>query len=118
MSKAVVKADKEADRKVAVSPVRHVPYGVRRRLNTEAHTVVVEKIVERVVEKIVEVEKKAENSTSSDAGKQVPASSPAKGRKGKAKETIESPAAQAAENTADPGGSIEEKASAPITGDV
>lgn len=115
MSKAVVKANNEADSKT-VPPTRHIPYGVRRRLSSEVKTVVVEKIVEKIVEKVVEVEK-AGNSQSSDAGKAKAETAPAKGGKGKKKagESIESPAAQTAENTADISGSIEEKNSAPVT---
>lgn len=121
MSKAVVKADKEADRKNVVTPVRHIPYGVRRRLPKE---VVKEVIVEKIVERIVEVEKSSkptENSGSSEGKAETPVVATGKGRKGKGKASeasIESPAAQTAENSGDVAGSIEEKASAPITGEV
>lgn len=128
MSKAVIKADKEADRKNVVTPVRHIPYGVRRRLSSEVREVIKEVIVEKIVERIVEVEKapKTPESSGSSEGKVEAETTVVKGSKGKGKgkkgevvdASIESPAAHAAENVSDVAGSIEEKASAPITGQV
>lgn len=128
MSKAVVKANKEADRKNVVTPVRHIPYGVRRRLSSEVKEVVREVIVEKIVERIVEVEKapvtKAPENSVSSEGKVETKAPVAKGRKAAAtgkkgeaavEASIESPASQVAENSADIG-SIEEKTAHVTTG--